>query len=133
MSRNPGIGGNAIENVLDTITTRFGSRFVLANGDVPDILVHGSNSYPIGRYLKEKVRKSYGFKEKVSPKGSVSYSPDGKLQELQKKKIEDQKAIHEKAKSIGKDPFKYEKEVKNQKLKNLEVKSKLLNNKGSTL
>ena len=51
---------------------------------------------------------------------SVSYPIKGKMLEVSKKEIEKQEEVHEKARQINKDPYEYEKQVKNQRLTNME-------------
>lgn len=63
MSLRPGIGLPAMEKVLDAITSPTGGG--LPDGDVPRVLRHGGKIYPLGRYLRTKLREMYGFTEEA--------------------------------------------------------------------
>lgn len=61
MSNRPGIGHGVLERVAALIT-----RYDLLNaqGDVPVTLRHGSTEYPLGRYLRKKLRRHLGLDER---------------------------------------------------------------------
>lgn len=65
MSLRPGIGGDAMWEVADTVM-----KFNLETpeGDVPSSLRHGSRTLPLGRYLTKRLRKMVGKDEKA-PQG----------------------------------------------------------------
>lgn len=60
MSLKPGIGAPALDKILDILTSKAG---VLPDGDVPKVLRHGDKIYPLGRYLRNKLRDMYAFKD----------------------------------------------------------------------
>jgi len=123
MSRRPGIGGDSVDNVVAALKSTYGDEYVDQHGDVPFQLTHGGQSYSIGRYLRECIRREYGFKKKTTLKGSVSYAPEDSMLKLSEKKNNEQLEIHAKAKSISKDPYQYEKDLKNKKIKSQEIKA----------
>lgn len=60
MSLKPGIGYGALKRVALTI-----ARYDLLSpeGDVPVTLIHGTTHWPLGRYLRKKLRKELGLNE----------------------------------------------------------------------
>lgn len=60
MSLKPGIGFGALKRVAHVI-----ARYDLltAEGDVPVTLTHGTTQWPLGRYLRKKLRKELGLNE----------------------------------------------------------------------
>lgn len=71
MSRKPGIGATAMDEVADILTTHFGVKEIETLGDVPKALKQGKKSLPLGRYLRSKLREKLGFKETSTPKESL--------------------------------------------------------------
>lgn len=71
MSRRPGIGAGAAEEIARVVTSKGGARYVVQNGDVPGVVRAGGSKWPLGRYMLEKVRREAGY--------SVP-GPDGKFQ-----------------------------------------------------
>lgn len=63
MSRRPGIGALAVEDISNSLTTDHGSDVILSHGDVPIALKHGRRSLPLGRYLRRKLREHIGLDE----------------------------------------------------------------------
>lgn len=63
MSLNPGIGARAMDSVAELLYTKHGSRELAELGDVPGVLRHGDKSFPLGRYLKRKLREKMGIPE----------------------------------------------------------------------
>lgn len=63
MSLNPGIGAHAMDDVAKLLYTKHGCRELAALGDVPGILKHGDKSFPLGRYLKRKLREKLDIPE----------------------------------------------------------------------
>lgn len=61
MSLKPGLGVNAMQTVGDALMTKHGSALVAQLGDVPLDLQHGSKKYPLGRFLRSKLREITGF------------------------------------------------------------------------
>lgn len=60
MSNRPGIGANAMSVLADTIHTDNGLHS-LVDGDVPMELRHNGKMWPLGRYLREKLREEIGM------------------------------------------------------------------------
>lgn len=60
MSNRPGIGATAIPALSKLLTNEFVEQKMILDGDVPNVLKHGGKSYPLGRYLKSKLRLSIG-------------------------------------------------------------------------
>lgn len=62
MSRNPGIGSNAMRIVAASLAASDqGQYHVDAGGDVPAELRIGKRKVPLGRFLLQRLRKAYGF------------------------------------------------------------------------
>lgn len=61
MSLKPGIGHGALMQVA-TVISRY--NLLTAEGDVPVTLRHGSTEWPLGRYLRKKLRKELGLDER---------------------------------------------------------------------
>ena len=58
MSNRPGIAADAVEFIIEFLSTEHGKSFLDSKGDVPDVLSHGGKKYPLGRYLKQRVRSA---------------------------------------------------------------------------
>lgn len=91
MSLKPGIGHGALLNVAKVI-----SRYNLLTpeGDVPVTLRHGSTQYPLGRYLRKKLRKELGLDERsptvLSPEAAYkAFVDDEEMRRLQQIAISD--------------------------------------------
>lgn len=63
MSNRPGIGALSIQQVADALSNRHGWDEISTLGDVPHSLRHGGSVYPLGRYLRSKLRKAMNFEE----------------------------------------------------------------------
>lgn len=61
MSNRPGIGALAMLKVAEALDTRFGRLEVEKLGDVPHALATGKRSLPLGRYLRDRLRKEVGL------------------------------------------------------------------------
>lgn len=68
MSNRPGIGALSMLPVANAIASEGGAADLIARGDVPFSLMHGKKFFPLGRYLREKLRLYYGFEKKETPK-----------------------------------------------------------------
>lgn len=64
MSLRPGIGAGATDEIVEFLTSDIGSRYLVANGDVPTVLKHGGRSLPLGRYLRRLIREKMDIPEK---------------------------------------------------------------------
>lgn len=124
MSKRPGLGALTAIDIASSLTTNGGAILLETLGDVPSVLKHGKKSQPLGRYLKEKIREAYGFKEKGTPKE--------KLKEWSMQLSE----LLEVAINSTEDPTQREKNIKNvyindQKILNMETRHNIFNKKGS--
>lgn len=61
MSRNPGIGAIAAQDIADSLDNDYGHRFIHVTNDVPVSLHHGGKPLPLGRYMRRKIREAFGF------------------------------------------------------------------------
>lgn len=66
MSNRPGIGALAIPNIANAMKSEFAQNDLIVNGDVPETLLHGRSKMPLGRYLKNQLRKALN-REEVTP------------------------------------------------------------------
>lgn len=73
MSRRPGIGVPAMDMVLEALQTEHGINEMLSLNDVPCTLQFGGRKFPLGRFLRSKLRQMLGIYF-VDPKtGEVKY------------------------------------------------------------
>lgn len=63
MSRRPGIGGDFVHDLADRLLSD--PTFLHRGDDVPSELLHGTKSWPLGRYLQRRLRKAVGRDEKT--------------------------------------------------------------------
>jgi hypothetical protein len=82
MSRNPGIGANAIEDIQKTLKGENGKRILNTFADVPTFLRSHGKNWPLGRYMVEKLRKEQGW-EKNDYKGWIYPEEIQKAREAQ--------------------------------------------------
>lgn len=64
-----GIGRVAVPDIAKMLTTDTGSNFIIEQGDVPSVLAHGGKKFPLGRYLRKKIREELGFKNTDAQEG----------------------------------------------------------------
>jgi hypothetical protein len=85
MSRNPGIGVPAIEGIREQLqrTDGLGERFFTEDGDVPTSLGLDDKTFPLGRFLRQKLRDVIDLDEIVTRDGEVLY----KGKEAQKERM----------------------------------------------
>ena len=60
MSRRPGIGATAMDNIAESLFSQYGASMLTENGDVPLSLTHGQRQLPLGKYLRTKLRELVG-------------------------------------------------------------------------
>lgn len=60
MSLKPAIGGAAMQDIADILTSKHGSKVVSVYGDVPNSISYGQRERPIGRTLRSILRESIG-------------------------------------------------------------------------
>ncbi|MBX2833768.1 MAG: hypothetical protein KTR28_02230 [Micavibrio sp.] len=75
-SNRPGLGALAIDKLADTIFSRHGIHALNEHGDVPVSLRHGSQSFPLGRYLRSKLRDAIGVDDATTEKSKTEYSQE---------------------------------------------------------
>lgn len=61
MSLRPGIGAGAVPAIADVCTARSGAKYISENDDVPGSIRAGGKEWPLGRYLRKKVREAAGM------------------------------------------------------------------------
>lgn len=61
MSLKPGIGAGAMEVVGNAVVSKGGAKYVAINGDVPHVVRAASSLWPLGRYLRRKLREEVGM------------------------------------------------------------------------
>lgn len=67
-SLKPGIGALAVSKIVDVLTSENGCEELRRVGDVPSQLKYGNKLMPLGRYLRKKIRETYGITEEESSK-----------------------------------------------------------------
>jgi len=72
MSRRPGIGGDAVEEIANVLTTESGCDHLVDSGDVPLCIRVAGNHLPLDRYLRRKIRESVGWDGKC-PEDILKY------------------------------------------------------------
>lgn len=61
MSLKPGIGSEAMLKIAEFLTTSSGAEFISRSGDVPINVTTNGKNFPLGRYLRKKLREIMGF------------------------------------------------------------------------
>lgn len=127
-SLKPGIGALNLDGLVNTLTTDFGADYLIENGDVPTQLQHGAKKWPLGRYLRRKLRETLGFPEKgAPPEKLLEYKKT--LQSLLQTHLGDQKIS--KNSDVRKSQILWVLDKENsQKILNLETKQKIFTKKG---
>lgn len=72
MSRRPGIGFYAAEDIAGTLNTTSGAQAIITGGDIPQQIRYGKRKYPMGRYLKGKVIQQLGYDEEILKNARVA-------------------------------------------------------------
>lgn len=68
MSLRPGLGAKFADVVLGKeMTTRYGARFIAQEADVPTVVRASGKVWPLGRYLRSRLRLAAGFVEGKQP------------------------------------------------------------------
>lgn len=63
MSRRPGIGAEAMAAIAKWLCTKTGARYLAETGDVPSVVRSNGVQWPLGRYLRQQIRKEIGMDE----------------------------------------------------------------------
>lgn len=61
MSLKPGIGAGAMEDFGKALTSKGGAKYVAVEGDVPTVIRSERKKWPLGRYLRRKLREAIGM------------------------------------------------------------------------
>lgn len=80
MSNRPGIGAGLMHDVASSLLQY--PEALAKLGDVPGELSHGTRKYPLGRYLKRKLRETVGLSPDAPALSLIKYKAE--LQVLQK-------------------------------------------------
>lgn len=67
MSLRPGIGALAVADIASALTNKHGEQFIKDTGDVPNVLKHARRNMPLGRYMRNQLRKAMNLPEGASP------------------------------------------------------------------
>lgn len=67
-SRNPGLGRDALDVIVDAMATDFGMDELLHTGDVPMAVKMGNQSMPLGGYLRRMLRDDIGMDDEMRAK-----------------------------------------------------------------
>lgn len=121
MSLRPGIGADAMLNVANALTTEQGCEEILRTGDVPLALQHGLKKFPLGRYLRRKLREALGFPDPSGREAAL------KALALQVQELHAEARQHKKGQTFG---YRHQALTKQQKIINLETRHKIYNKKG---
>lgn len=118
MSRRPGIGALAVPVLADTLNDKHGAALIAETGDVPESLNHGRSSFPLGRYLRRKLREELGF-ETVGGQKKPEQKRNQEMSDLLA-------AAGSRTRYLTEKPF-----VDFQKIRQVEGKAKIWKKKGS--
>lgn len=121
MSLRPGIGAFAMVDVAHALFSS-SADVVGAAGDVPSVLQHGMKKFPLGRYLRRRLRLELGFASADPPKDSLK----GYALEMRR--------VFETAISSPEGPtegLKYLQQVNEQKIRNMVARYKIHNKRGA--
>lgn len=88
MSLKPGLGAGIVEQLAKSLFTDVGVDSINENGDVPGELRHGKKKWPLGRYLKRRLRVECGFGSPDTPKGGLVKAA-ARMRELSEKYLAD--------------------------------------------
>lgn len=66
MSLTPGIGARAMDVLEKVVTSKHGAKFVATNGDVPSVVRSNQSKWPLGRYLRRKLREQSGVPQSAA-------------------------------------------------------------------
>lgn len=121
MSNRPGIGALAVPAIADALTTDAGASSIIRNGDIPPALAIGGRSLPLGRYLRQKIRKYLGHDPKT---------PEIMLLQLQQEKTDLIAAELQKPENKNKSVKAIFVDLNRQKVLNLETRMKIYSKKG---
>jgi len=110
--KSGGIGFPAIQNIANAYDNSAALDTIVRDYDVASVLQHGKNKYPLGRYLKSKLRRALGY-------GYALQEDAFKVAQIQMQGV--QKADEEAAQKINENLL----AIRDQKIHNLVAKSKI--------
>lgn len=84
-SLKPGLGAGAAEVFGEALTSDTGSRSVAESGDVPGSFRSDGSRYPLGRYIRSKIREASGFAEPGMPKETARQKSIQRYEEIMSK------------------------------------------------
>lgn len=61
MSLRPGIGANSLQNLASFLVSKAGAAYISRTGDVPSTIRFNQKIWPLGRYLRTKLRLAIGM------------------------------------------------------------------------
>lgn len=118
MSLRPGIAANSMADVAASMMEDAeGAKEICRIGDVPGALRVGGSTYPLGRYLRSKLREEMGFES--------SKAPDG----WQKHQLAELQALFDAQGGIA-EGFAYRDKTEAVKIRQIETKAKIWSKKG---
>ena len=74
MSNRPGIGASAMAIIGESLFNKYMVHEIHKTGDVPRTVKHGKKSYPLGRYLRQKLRDHVGMPDEYLELNHFIYS-----------------------------------------------------------
>lgn len=75
MSNRPGIAADAVDQIALALLSEYGPHMLTEHGDVPVSLHHGKQQLPLGRYLRQKLRRKIDAAEIMNPEtGELKYA-----------------------------------------------------------
>lgn len=130
MSLKPGIGALAVPDLAEVLTSSAGADSIIDTGDVPGVLRHGPKAHPLGRYLRRKIREQLGFPE-VGCQPEILAAWKEQMSTMFKSSFE-AAGIETSSPEVKRDIYKQILLSENeQKVRNIENKSKIFTKKGS--
>ncbi|AZL82990.1 replication initiator protein [Apis mellifera associated microvirus 52] len=122
MSLRPGIGADAMTDVMDVLTSPAGCDALSRAADVPDHLLDGKSKIVLGRYLRGKLREKLGFPDKkITPEALALWKEE--MSQLRKDAFAEKGISPQRTGDLQ---FKYWYAEKNaQKVLQLETKNKI--------
>lgn len=74
MSNRPGIGAAAMDIIGEALFNKHMVKQIIEDGDVPSTLTVGRKHYPLGRYLRQKLRDYIGMPDDYNQENIWHYS-----------------------------------------------------------
>lgn len=129
-SLKPGLGAIAMKDLANVLASDAGCNDMLVTGDVPLALKHGPKQYPLGRYLRNKLRDELGYdKEKIKAVTIPQY--ETQMRELYQTLSSNQKSTKISSKIFNRSPSEEFKKLllteNQQKVLNMETRHKIFN------